>query len=107
MTAQDRVLQRKAHAKCHIAKTTPVTMSCLFESAAEQLQHGAMALPPWVLDRLCAVLAASQGGQFQALLSTNPLTGAFNVAAPHAARAAAPTGGAGRRARLARMGSVE
>jgi len=69
------------------------------------LLHGA--LPPWVLDRLCAVLAASQGGQFQALLSTNPLTGAFNVAAPHAARAAAPAGGAGRRARLARTGSVE
>ncbi|KAK9844097.1 hypothetical protein WJX81_004408 [Elliptochloris bilobata] len=48
------------------------------------------ALPPWVLDRLFAVLADSQDGQFQATLSTNPLTGAFNVAPPEDEGARAP-----------------
>ncbi|CAL8467510.1 g7048 [Coccomyxa elongata] len=37
-------------------------------------------LPPWVLDRLLAVLRDSQDGQFKANLETDPQTTAFNLA---------------------------
>ncbi|EIE24517.1 hypothetical protein COCSUDRAFT_61947 [Coccomyxa subellipsoidea C-169] len=36
-------------------------------------------MPPWVLDRLYAVLCDSQDGQYRALLDTDPQTTAFNL----------------------------
>lgn len=58
-----------------------------------RLELRATALPPWVLDRLAAVLAVTQDGCFSMACDTHPLTLALNWCGGSAAAAEQAAGG--------------
>ena len=68
--------------------------------AQHRLELRAPALPPWVLDRLAALLAVTQEGSFSLACDTHPLTLALNWCGSggSAAAAAAEPAGSGRAA---------